>query len=80
MDRSRIEKVEDDIDMRMLVLFECFEQFEDDLARDLALRICRAAYYRGYADAWSEPRPFSLFKDHGYSIPERRAHEEAHGG
>jgi len=70
-DDQRIQSLTDDVDLRMLDLWEFLEEFEDDELRELALRLIRAAYGRGYWDAWSENRPGSLFRDNGYALPPR---------
>jgi hypothetical protein len=68
-DMTRQDKVEADIDMRMLAFLEFFEDFEDEIDRTRAIRIARAAYYAGYYDAYTEARPYSLFLDNGYGLP-----------
>ena len=72
-DLTRDQKLRVDIDQRLLDadLMEGFDAFEDDDLRRMAIRIARVAYYKGYRDAWTEIRPASLFRDHGYEVPAR---------
>ena len=69
--QSTHERLAADIDVRMMDFLEFYEEFEDEVVRDYVIRIARAAYAQGYKDAWEETRPASLFRDHGYQIPER---------
>lgn len=75
--RDQSERLADDVDIRLLDLFEFFEDFEDELEREYIIRIARAAYGKGYHDAWTEIRPGSLYRDNGYGLPDRVQFTEA---
>lgn len=69
---DRLQRLNADVDLRLLPMWEDFDQIEDEETRHLVTLFCRAAYARGYKDAWSEERPASFFTDNGYSVPVRQ--------
>jgi hypothetical protein len=67
---SRIDLLELDIDLRLTDLWrEASEIGEWSL--EVVAAFMRAAYGKGYCDAFTEESPGSLCADHGYEIPER---------
>ena len=67
---SRIDLLELDIDLRLADLWrEAAEISEWNL--DVVAAFMRAAYGKGYCDAFTEDSPGSLCADHGYEVPER---------
>ena len=69
---SRIDLLELDIDLRLADLWrEAAEIGEWNL--DVVAAFMRAAYGKGYCDAFTEESPGSLCADHGYEIPARTA-------
>jgi hypothetical protein len=67
---SRIDLLELDIDLRLADLWrEAAEISEWNL--DVVAAFMRAAYGKGYCDAFTEDSPGSLCSDHGYEVPHR---------
>jgi hypothetical protein len=67
---SRIDLLELDIDLRLTDLWrEAAEIGEWNL--DVVAAFMRAAYGKGYCDAFTEDSPGSLCSDHGYEVPGR---------
>ena len=67
---SRIDLLELDIDLRLADLWrEAAEISEWSL--DVVAAFMRAAYGKGYCDAFTEDSPGSLCSDHGYEVPQR---------
>ena len=67
---SRIDLLELDIDLRLADLWrEAAEISEWNL--DVVAAFMRAAYGKGYCDAFTEDLPGSLCADHGYEVPAR---------
>jgi hypothetical protein len=67
---SRIDLLELDIDLRLADLWrEAAEISEWNL--DVVAAFMRAAYGKGYCDAFTEDLPGSLCSDHGYEVPAR---------
>jgi hypothetical protein len=67
---SRIDLLELDIDLRLTELWrEASEIGEWSL--EVVAAFMRAAYGKGYCDAFTEESPGSLCADHGYEIPAR---------
>jgi hypothetical protein len=67
---SRIDLLELDIDLRLADLWrEAAEISEWNL--DVVAAFMRAAYGKGYCDAFTEDSPGSLCSDHGYEVPQR---------
>ena len=74
---SRIDLLELDIDLRLTDLWrEASEIGEWNL--DVVAAFMRAAYGKGYCDAFTEDAPGSLCADHGYEIPARREKRHVH--
>ena len=73
---SRIDLLELDIDLRLADLWR--EAVDvDDWSLEIVAAFIRAAYGKGYCDAFTEESPGSLCLDHGYRMPDRRlAHHE----
>ncbi len=73
---SRIDLLELDIDLRLADLWR--EAVDvDDWSLEIVAAFIRAAYGKGYCDAFTEESPGSLCLDHGYRMPDRRlAHRE----
>jgi len=73
---SRIDLLELDIDLRLADLWR--EAVDvDDWSLEIVAAFIRAAYGKGYCDAFTEESPGSLCLDHGYHMPDRRlAHHE----
>ena len=69
---TRIDLLELDIDLRLADLWrEAAEISEWNL--DVVAAFMRAAYGKGYCDAFTEDSPGSLCSDHGYEVPKRAA-------
>jgi len=67
---TRIDLLELDIDLRLTDLWrEAADVTEWSI--DVVAAFMRAAYGKGYCDAFTEESPGSLCHDHGYSIPVR---------
>lgn len=67
---TRIDLLELDIDLRLTDLWrEAADVSEWNL--EVVAAFMRAAYGKGYCDAFTEDSPGSLCLDHGYSIPGR---------
>jgi hypothetical protein len=67
---SRIDLLELDIDLRLSDLWrEAADVAEWNL--EVVSAFMRAAYGKGYCDAFTEDNPGSLCQDHGYEIPVR---------
>jgi hypothetical protein len=67
---TRIDLLELDIDLRLTDLWrEAADVSEWSI--DVVAAFMRAAYGKGYCDAFTEDSPGSLCHDHGYSIPGR---------
>ena len=65
---SRIDLLELDIDLRLADLWrEAADVTEWNL--EVVSAFMRAAYGKGYCDAFTEDNPGSLCHDHGYEIP-----------
>jgi hypothetical protein len=65
---TRIDLLELDIDLRLTDLWrEAADVSEWSL--DVVAAFMRAAYGKGYCDAFTEDSPGSLCHDHGYEIP-----------
>ena len=72
LELNRVERLCADIDLRTLELLQELQGFEmSDETREIVLKFTRAAYGLGYRDAWTEVRPASLYRDHGYKLPPR---------
>ena len=70
---ERIERLELDVDTRLLSLWELVDAIEDDAwTLELASQFMRAAYARGYNDALEEDIRGRLHREHGFCVPERR--------
>ena len=68
---SRIDLLELDIDLRLADLWR--EAVDvDEWSLDVVAAFIRAAYGKGYCDAFTEASPGSLCLDHGYRMPDRR--------
>jgi hypothetical protein len=68
---SRIDLLELDIDLRLADLWR--EAVDvDDWSLEVVAAFIRAAYGKGYCDAFTEESPGSLCVDHGYRMPDRR--------
>ena len=68
---SRIDLLELDIDLRLADLWR--EAVDvDDWSLEIVAAFIRAAYGKGYCDAFTEEAPGSLCLDHGYRMPDRR--------
>ena len=68
---TRIDLLELDIDLRLADLWrEAADVCEWNL--EVVSAFMRAAYGKGYCDAFTEDLPGSLCQDHGYEIPDRR--------
>jgi hypothetical protein len=67
---TRIDLLELDIDLRLTDLWrEAADVSEWSI--DVVAAFMRAAYGKGYCDAFTEESPGALCQDHGYSIPGR---------
>jgi hypothetical protein len=76
---SRIDLLELDIDLRLADLWREAVDVED-WSLEIVAAFIRAAYGKGYCDAFTEESPGSLCADHGYRMPDRRlAPHEAPG-
>ena len=78
---SRIDLLELDIDLRLADLWR--EAVDvDEWSLEIVAAFIRAAYGKGYCDAFTEESPGSLCIDHGYRMPDRRLarHDEAENG
>ena len=70
-DPSRIDLLELDIDLRLADLWR--EAVDvSDWSLEIVAAFIRAAYGKGYCDAFTEESPGSLCVDHGYRMPDRR--------
>ena len=68
---TRIDLLELDIDLRLADLWrEAADVTEWNL--EVVSAFMRAAYGKGYCDAFTEDSPGSLCHDHGYQIPGRQ--------
>lgn len=68
---SRIDLLELDIDLRLADLWR--EAVDvDEWSLEIVAAFIRAAYGKGYCDAFTEESPGSLCVDHGYRMPDRR--------
>jgi hypothetical protein len=68
---SRIDLLELDIDLRLADLWREAVDVED-WSLEIVAAFIRAAYGKGYCDAFTEESPGSLCLDHGYRMPDRR--------
>jgi hypothetical protein len=68
---SRIDLLELDIDLRLADLWREAVDVED-WSLEIVAAFIRAAYGKGYCDAFTEEAPGSLCLDHGYRMPDRR--------
>jgi hypothetical protein len=74
---SRIDLLELDIDLRLADLWR--EAVDvDDWSLEIVAAFIRAAYGKGYCDAFTEESPGSLCVDHGYRMPDRRLARHEH--
>jgi hypothetical protein len=71
---SRIDLLELDIDLRLADLWREAVEVED-WSLEIVAAFIRAAYGKGYCDAFTEESPGSLCLDHGYRMPDRRPGE-----
>jgi hypothetical protein len=71
---SRIDLLELDIDLRLADLWREAVDVED-WSLEIVAAFIRAAYGKGYCDAFTEESPGSLCVDHGYRMPDRRSAE-----
>jgi hypothetical protein len=71
---SRIDLLELDIDLRLADLWREAVDVED-WSLEIVAAFIRAAYGKGYCDAFTEESPGSLCVDHGYRMPDRRLAE-----
>jgi hypothetical protein len=71
---SRIDLLELDIDLRLADLWREAVDVED-WSLEIVAAFIRAAYGKGYCDAFTEESPGSLCLDHGYRMPDRRLSE-----
>ena len=69
---SRIDLLELDIDLRLADLWREAAEISD-WSLDVVAAFMRAAYGKGYCDAFTEDLPGSLCSDHGYEVPKRPA-------
>ena len=70
---ERIERLELDVDTRLLELWRLIDVLEDeDWTLDLHSQFMRAAYVRGYNDALEEDVRGRLHREHGYDVPRKR--------
>ena len=67
---SRIDLLELDIDLRLADLWREAADVQD-WNLDVVAAFMRAAYGKGYCDAFTEDLPGSLCSDHGYEVPAR---------
>ena len=67
----QIERLELDVDCRVLDLWECAAEV-DKWDLDIVATFVRAAYGRGFTDAVKDPDPDKFFLDNGYKPPKRR--------
>ena len=76
---SRIDLLELDIDLRLADLWR--EAIDvDDWSLEVVAAFIRAAYGKGYCDAFTEESPGSLCVDHGYRMPDRRHAQDEQPG
>lgn len=68
---SRIDLLELDIDLRLADLWREAADVEE-WSLEIVAAFIRAAYGKGYCDAFTEELPGSLCIDHGYRMPDRR--------
>ena len=74
---SRIDLLELDIDLRLADLWR--EAVDvDEWSLEIVAAFIRAAYGKGYCDAFTEEAPGSLCLDHGYRMPDRRLSQHEH--
>jgi hypothetical protein len=71
---SRIDLLELDIDLRLADLWREAADVSD-WSLEIMAAFIRAAYGKGYCDAFTEESPGSLCVDHGYRMPDRRFSE-----
>ena len=71
---SRIDLLELDIDLRLADLWREAADVSD-WSLEIMAAFIRAAYGKGYCDAFTEESPGSLCVDHGYRMPDRRLSE-----
>jgi hypothetical protein len=71
---SRIDLLELDIDLRLADLWREAVDVEE-WSLEIVAAFIRAAYGKGYCDAFTEESPGSLCLDHGYRMPDRRLAE-----
>jgi len=76
---SRIDLLELDIDLRLADLWREAVDVED-WSLEIVAAFIRAAYGKGYCDAFTEESPGSLCIDHGYRMPDRRLQHGEPGG
>ncbi len=74
---SKTERLELDIDLRLTDLWReiedvAFDEHWSQKQPHCFAAFMRAAYGKGYSDAFTEEREGSLCHDHGYRIPSRR--------
>ena len=65
---TRIDLLELDIDLRLADLWREAATI-DEWSLEVVAAFMRAAYGKGYCDAFTEDSPGSLCHDHGYEIP-----------
>jgi hypothetical protein len=75
---SRIDLLELDIDLRLADLWREAVDVEE-WSLEIVAAFIRAAYGKGYCDAFTEESPGSLCLDHGYRMPDRRRLAEPEG-
>lgn len=68
---SKIQLLEMDIDIRLAELWREVADIEE-WSLEIVATFMRAAYGKGYCDAFTEESPGSLCNDHGYELPVRR--------
>lgn len=74
--RAQVERLELDVDTRLLDVWATLDGLRDeDITLELAAKLMRAAYARGYADALGEDVWARLYVDNGYALPTRRGGE-----
>lgn len=71
----RLEHLELDIDLRIRDLWQMLDDEFPELEeyRETVAAFMRAAYGRGYVDSLMEPLRGQLCKEHGYTVPSRKA-------
>lgn len=73
MEATALDRLELDIDSRMVDLWEQLDKFLPDHCVHPVAICLRVAYTRGYEEALLDPEPGEFFVRHGYPTPERRA-------